>query len=141
MKFRKAYDPQVRVTSDPKGESLTEQSFRDLVLSKNIITKALHGRPIDHLNMGQAIEGNPLTEETFHEYMNKIAETKSQFEQMPSKIRAQFENDPAKMLAALNDETQREKLLEIGLIAEKVPEPVPEPMKVEVVNPPEAPQS
>jgi hypothetical protein len=131
MKFRKAYDAQVRVQSYPEGESKTEQAFRDQVLSRNIINKALHGRPIDHLNMVPPIAGNPLSEETFHEYMNHIAETKSQFEQLPSKIRLEFENDPAKLLRALGDEHQKVRLQELGVL--NVPEPEPEPKTPEPI--------
>lgn len=63
-----------------------------------------------------------------------LAEANAAFMRLPAKTRREFDNDPVKFVDFASDEKNIAQMREWGL-AEPLPI-TPEPMKVEVVNPP-----
>ena len=57
----------------------------------------------------------------------RMIEARERFLELPANVRAYFENDPRRLLHALGDETQINKLVELGLV--KAPQPVATPDK------------
>lgn len=67
----------------------------------------------------------------YHSAMNMIREAQEAFMTLPAHMRAEFENDPQQLLEFLEDDKNRAKAVELGLVN---PEPAkPEPMEVRVV--------
>lgn len=69
----------------------------------------------------------------YQEAQNQIRKADEAFAALPSKIREKFENDPAKMIQYLNDESNIEESIKLGLRERKI---VQEEIiqKVEVIN-------
>lgn len=67
----------------------------------------------------------------FQEAQNIIAEATEKFKQLPSKLRERFSNSPELLLAFLNDGSNRDEAVKLGLIPAPAPVPVPEPVKKE----------
>jgi len=64
-----------------------------------------------------------------------IREASESFMQIPAKIRERFNNDPSQLLAFVQDPSNREQAIELGLI----PKPSQEPPKAPSVVPPTTP--
>lgn len=88
----------------------------------------------------------PLTEfaETFdfQSSMNVIRRAQESFSSMSAETRAEFNNDPARFVRFCSDKDKKgglknlERMREMGLaVPEKMADPIPPPLKVEVVNP------
>lgn len=63
------------------------------------------------------------TSSRLSEAMNVVAEARSKFEQLPSGLRARFENDPRKLVDFVNDGSNYDEALRLGLVNKRV-EPV-----------------
>lgn len=73
----------------------------------------------------------------FQSAMQLMIDANEAFMRLPATVRRDFDNDPAQFVAFAEESENLPKLREWGLAA---PEASPEaPMRVEVVNPPEAP--
>lgn len=63
----------------------------------------------------------------FHTALNAVREAGEMFMQMPAELRAKFDNDPAKLIAFVEDEKNRGKAEDMGLVPRPPAEPpVPE---------------
>lgn len=72
----------------------------------------------------------------YQEALSIVAQAKADFDQLDAEARERFGNDPAGMLAFLADEKNRDEAVRLGLVMP--PKPEDPPMRVEVVNPPDA---
>ena len=52
----------------------------------------------------------------FHAAQNLIAEATQTFDLLPASLRKRFDNDPAKLLAFLEDDSNREEAVKLGLV-------------------------
>ena len=114
-----------RVVISFPQETKTKQSFKEECDINRIVKSFAKTGEFTHLARGTPQYGY-ASSQSFHEAMNIVTESKSQFEELPSKARSHFENDPAKFLACCEDETRRDELVELGL-ADPKPAPEPEP--------------
>lgn len=81
--------------------------------------------------------GDATAVPSYEEAMNIVNQGREAFEALPAKIRERFGNDPGQYLAFVDDESNYEEAVKLGLVAEK-PAPVAE-KPAEVV--PDATQS
>ena len=88
------------------------------------------------LDINNIVEGsyNPFVEEPskvaegmkvfspnkIQEGMYQVAESKSLFNELPSKIRDRFDNNPVKLLEFLGNEKNREEAIALGLVNKPV---------------------
>ena len=52
----------------------------------------------------------------YHTTLNRVMAAKDEFASLPAQIRARFENDPYKLIEFLDDETNREEAVQLGLV-------------------------
>lgn len=68
--------------------------------------------------------------ESFQDAYNRVLESQASFLKLPSALRKKFDNDPGKLLAFLENDENRAKAIEYGLIDKPVV--VAEPAEVPV---------
>lgn len=88
-------------------------------------------------NYGE-VNGKFMTPDDYQNSLYKLAQAKSQFEELPSKLRQRFHNDPKVMLEFLADEKNDAEAIKLGL-KQKVEKT--QPVKVEIVTSGEVTQS
>lgn len=76
----------------------------------------------------------------YRDALHKVMEADASFAALPAEVRKRFDNDPALLYEYLHTEFDEAKLAEarsLGLVGPE--EPIPAPVRVEVVSPPAAP--
>lgn len=136
--FRTAYSVKDRVQTDVSGPSMTKQSFKD-ECDINVIMARYEKSGAMLLSSLEQRDPRYLdtTGFDYHQAMLRVAEANSLFMELPAALRDRFKNDPHELLAFLDDESNRDEAIELGLARprEAAPEPVavrvvPEPAKV-----------
>lgn len=104
----------------PEEENRTQQQFAEEVDINTIVRRfGLTGQLPVNPQMAQVGDFTAVTD--FQDAMQRIARARAEFMTFPPELREQFGNDPAKMLAFLSDEKNRDRAIELGLVA-KPPE-------------------
>lgn len=115
-------------------DPITEQSHKKEVNINNIIQR--HGidliQKTAHLASTE-FQFDDIAGNDFTEAMLKVTKAQQTFDSMPSEVRKKFDNSPAQFMDFVQDPENQNALVEMGL-AERLP--TPEPMQVEVINPP-----
>jgi len=52
----------------------------------------------------------------YHTALNTLIAAESEFDALPAKLRAMFANEPANLIEFLNDEKNKDKAIELGLV-------------------------
>lgn len=118
--FRTHYSPQLRVTYDTVGESLTEQQFAE---ESQIINKI---RKYDSQGFFDSINRNPQQYTDFSQVrdltdaIELIDNAKDAFETIPSDIRKQFNNSPSEFFNFASQESNYDELVKLGLATGKI---------------------
>ncbi len=112
--FRKPYEPRERVQIDFPNPSRTKQAFKDEADINRILDKYHRTGLIPTYDQPQQY-GDYTEVMCYHTAQNKIAEGKTAFENLPSKIRKRFHNDPGQFLDFIYDETNLPEMVELGL--------------------------
>jgi phage internal scaffolding protein len=127
--FRTAYSPQLRVSFETSGLSLTKQSFKNECDVNNILKNYNKtGVMPENFNPG---EYRDLDGTDYQEYMQTVASANSMFEELPSALRKRFKNDPAQLLSFVHDEKNVAEAHSLGLLRDDYVTPVTSPIVVE----------
>lgn len=98
-------------------KTLTQQQYADECDINNIIRQYTDTGIIKNLRdeQPQYIDVADLTD--YQTSLNIVLDAQDQFFDLDAHTRDYFHNDPARLLAALNDPTQTESLIKLGLAA------------------------
>lgn len=107
-----------RVTSDPKGTSMTKQEFVDECDINNIMAQYQKTGMVNHVSRFQGRYEDVTGAVPFHEAQNIVLAATDAFMSVPSSVRAEFDNDPGAFLAFVNDPANAEKMRKMGLLKE-----------------------
>ena len=94
------------------GKSRTKQSFAKQCDINNILGKAARTGTISHLSRYQPVYGD-FSNWDYNEALNKVAEAKSMFQELPAEVRDEFQNDPGRFLDFVNTPANQGKLAEL----------------------------
>lgn len=119
--FRTAYGPKLIVKTDVSGQDRTKQAFKAECDINQIMARYQKTGVLDFAAKHEPQYAD-CTGADFQRGMEIIANAKSMFEDMPSRLRLRFENDPAKFLDFVQNPENREEARELGLLK---PEPKP----------------
>lgn len=72
---------------------------------------------------------------SYHEALNTLIDAQNEFMALPAPVRTFCDNDPGLFLDLCSDPENREKLLELGLVEDRLP-PI---VRAEILNPPAPP--
>lgn len=105
-------------------DSLTLQSELEDSKIENILKKyALTGvPPVDR----KPLFGDFTGMVDYHTALNKIHELESNFMLLPADVRLRFDNDPQNLITFLNDKSNREEAIKLGLVAKDSLSPSPD---------------
>lgn len=65
---------------------------------------------------------------SYHEAMNLVTEARAAFDALPSDIRTRFNNDPAEFLRFMDDDSNYEEAVRLGICQKAAEPPAPEPV-------------
>jgi phage internal scaffolding protein len=124
--FRTHYSPQVRVTFETEGESLTEQQFAE---ESQIINKI---RKYDSQGFFDSINRNPAEYNDFTQVrdladaIDQIEQARDAFQTIPSDVRKKFNNSPSEFFDFASNESNYDELVKLGLATGKIVEQIKE---------------
>lgn len=105
--------------------SLTKQEMTDDTDINKILAKARQGIPPDHFALQEAIYGQFENVGDYQAQMNRVIQAREAFEALSSKIRNRFANQPGKLLEFMDDPSNHDEGVELGIYPAP-PEPEPE---------------
>lgn len=94
--------------------SKTEQSHKDSCDIVLIMRQAQRTGMVNHLAQHEGRYMDLANRPDFQSAQNIIAEANSTFETVPSKIRELFHNDPGEFLEFIQNESNRDHMIELG---------------------------
>lgn len=120
MKVHGLFDPPV----DPgisfvNEESLTQQHFANEADINHIMARYERtGVLVDplHVAMRTPMYGEFSTSVEYQEALNMIINAQEAFDELPATVRKRFNNDPVEMLAFLEDVTNRDEAVRLGIV-------------------------
>lgn len=121
MKFNTRFNPP-ESTGLECGASMTFQHFKDECDINTIVARYPNGvTPYDD-RKGSEIYGDFSDTELFdfRASQEKIIEAENRFNALPSDVRSRFGNNPAKLLDFINDSSNYDEAVKLGLIHAKV---------------------
>lgn len=123
--FATAYGPHLRVVAPHSDDTKTVQEAA-AECDINVIVRRAAQTGVANVH---PVEYGEMDESTYQECLAKINDAKERFESLPSDIRLRFGNDPARLLAAIDDPSQTDELIKLGLLtrSETPVEPVSAP--------------
>lgn len=126
-RFHHPFNPPRRHQKEKQwGPSATKQEF-----AKDADINTLVGRygigPLAQLQ-GQQFYFDATNVPDYHAGMSRMTKAREEFEALPAKIRARFNHDPGNLVAFLNDASNKDEAIRLGLVnAPPPPPPAPEP--------------
>lgn len=126
IKFRTPYDGSVlkSVVDCSVEPSMTKQSFKAECDINNIMAKYYKTGLIDHVVNAQVKYADVSKVVDYQTALNTVMEAEDSFMSLPSQIRAKFENDPTKFFDFVNNPSNLDEMVNLGL-AERKPAPDP----------------
>lgn len=114
-----AYDPDevsanVGVEFDPDEDQAQQQFKEECDINEIVRRFGLTGQMPDAV--GIPLSGDFTEASDFQTAMQLVRQAEEQFLLLPADVRAQFGNDPGRVIAFLEDEANREKAIELGLV-------------------------
>lgn len=131
--FRHAYSPQYPVRLEFPPEGRTKQSFKDECDINNIMRRFELTGEISHLGARTPIFGD-FPDMDFAQAMAVVTMARERFSELPAAVRDRFANDPGRLLAFLEDPSNREEAVKLGLVqapAVVPPSETPQPKAAE----------
>nr|QJB20569.1 MAG: internal scaffolding protein [Microvirus sp.] len=97
-------------------ESLTLQSCKDECDINNILDRWQSTGILEHARQDDGFFGDFLDVHDYQSSLEAVRNADNMFNSLPSSVREFFDNNPAKLLEFVNDESNRDKAVELGLI-------------------------
>jgi phage internal scaffolding protein len=124
--FRTHYSPQLRVTFETQGESLTEQQFAEESQILNKIRKYDSQGFFDTINRNPAHYNDFTQVRDLADAIDQIEEARDAFQTIPSDIRKKFNNSPSEFFDFASKESNYDELVKLGLATAKVVDQIEE---------------
>lgn len=113
--FRTAYGDPVKTPFYTKGDSLTQQHFKDECEIENVIRKHDSTGLISHITRGKAQYGDYSEVNEYREALDLINNADESFNGLPSEIRKIFGNNAGDFFEFATNPDNAEKMVELGL--------------------------
>lgn len=121
MDFFTRFNPPPKRSVNFEPETLTQQHFKDECDINTIVRRyEKTGFLVDPLTPATAepMYGDFSDQQEFLAAQTLIAHASQAFDELPAWLRKRFSNNPAEMLAFLEDESNREEAVKLGLVSE-----------------------
>ena len=118
-RFKSTFERNRVITDYSSQPSLTKSEFKDECDINNVVKRALRTGVLPGVDR-EALYGDFSQVEDYATAQIKIAEAKSEFEQLPSSIKEKFDNDVANLLDFVDDPENEAEAIKLGLLPEQV---------------------
>lgn len=108
-----------------EGTGRTHQSFKDECDINTIMGKWRETGFVDHVQLSTPVYGDFATALDYQQAMDSIIAAGDLFDSLPARIRDRVGNDPAQLIAFIEDETNSDECVELGLKLPIIREPAP----------------
>ncbi len=125
--------PHPRVQTSVADDGRTEQNHIDDTNINIIMARAQRGITPTYIKDSPGAYGD-ASGLTFLEAQTVVADAKTMFEELPSKIRNRFDNKPEDFLDFIQDPKNKPEAIELGLIKKTPPKVEPEPLSVKIIS-------
>lgn len=115
MKFANRYAPPVSPSLEFNEPSMTDRSFKVECDINTIVNRCMQTGVMPQVEGGLYGDFVGLPDNLQDSYA-LIADAQDRFMQMPSDIRAEFNNDPLQLISFINNDANRARAIELGLI-------------------------
>ena len=106
--------------SCPEDEGVTQQQFKAECDINEIVRRfGVTGELPNGVSMPLSGDFTGVTD--YHSALNLVRQAQEGFMELPASVRERFDNDPARVLAFLDDESNRDEAVRLGIVA-KPPE-------------------
>lgn len=95
--------------------SRTKKAMKDECDVNKIMKKYKTTGLITHVNQTKAQWGDFSDASDYQQALNSLINAQESFERLPAVVRKRFDNDPGKLLAFLDDESNNEEAIKLGL--------------------------
>lgn len=113
--IRSTYSPKYVVNVSFFSPSLTHQSFKDDCDIDKILKRYARTGVLEHVNTYKFDYADFLNVQDYHSSFNQVLNAQSMFMSLPAQIRSRFSNDPGLFLAFVQDPTNHNDLVSMGL--------------------------
>lgn len=118
--FRTRYSPQLRVTFETEGESLTEQQFAEESQILNKIRKYDSQGFFDSINRNPAQYNDFTQVRDLADAIDQIEQARDAFQTIPSDVRKRFNNSASEFFEFASNESNYNELVKLGLATQRV---------------------
>lgn len=132
--LRSMYVLRERVTLDASHDGKTRQEFADECDINVLLATYETSGVLNHYNAAQPAYLDVTDVPDLQTSLEIVEKARIAFMTLPARARAEFDNDPVKFMQFAQDEANRPRMEEWGLLKPKDPEPAP--VRVEVTNQP-----
>lgn len=122
-RVRGTYDRAAKPIVFPPN-TMAKQSFKAECDINTIMSKYQKTGLIEHVQKFQGSYGDFTSVADYQLSLNQVLDAQNAFDALPSSIRARFQNNPGAMLAFLEDPSNRDEAVRLGLV-EPTPPPPP----------------
>lgn len=112
-----------RVAIDCSQGGLTEQKHKDSCDIHVILRKAEKTGVIEHVNAYGGTYGDMPDSTDYLQHMLAIKKAEEMFMSVPARIRKKFENDPGQYIDFMQDPSNYDEIVSLGLDASHLPQP------------------
>lgn len=143
MEFASRNKGHIKVAQKFSGKSRTEQHHKKECDINQIVKKYDKTGLLNHVNSMDGIPDDMLTISglDYKQAMDLMLSADKSFAALPSDIRNRFQNDPGKLIQFVQDESNYDEALGMGLVKQRPPEPTSEPPKPPDENNPPHPEA
>lgn len=121
----KQLDPSEYALYCPPEEGRTQQHLAQECDINEIVARASKGHEITHLNTRAAVFGDFRNIPSYEDALKIVNKAEEAFMSLPWQVRERFSNDPQKLLNFVQDPSNAEELVKMGLALPKESVDVP----------------
>lgn len=133
MKFANRYAPPVSPSIEFNEPSMTDRSFKAECDINTIVNRCMQTGVMPQVEGGLYGDFVGLPDNLQDSY-SLISDAQDRFMQMPSNVRAEFNNDPLQLISFINNDANRTRAVELGLIEHPAQVQSPAPVHPENTN-------
>jgi phage internal scaffolding protein len=97
-------------------ESLTHSYFAEDCDINVIMAQYEKSGLIEHVNRYNGSYGDFTDVSDYQSSLNAVLEAQEAFDSLPAKVRSRFSNDPAEFLSFVNDSSNKDEMISLGLL-------------------------
>lgn len=118
--IRKPFEPGLRVQFACSGVSRVKQQFKNECDVNLILKKYGRNGQVPQFSSERPFYGDFSNVEDYHTALDVVMASRASFDRLPAALRGRFDNDPAKLLAFVENPSNFEEGVKLGIFKPNV---------------------